>query len=133
MKQEDLNVLTETIEHSGEVAKLLINSEISLNDGDAENSQKYNKMAQQLFNTMKKDVILEIKEILEESCPDVLDYDYPNTLELAKFLVDACHNIARYIGVYNSDNNSAVKSVIAKKIVNDFNTAIEIFDSLFNN
>ena len=130
---EEITVLVEAIEHTSEVAKLFTTSEIALNDGDAEGSQKYTKMAQQLFDTMKKDIILEVKEVLGVTCPDVLDYDFQSILELVKFLSEASTNIARYLGIVLSNNSVSTKEILAKKIVNDYNTAIEIYDLLFNN
>ena len=47
MNNDLLKVLSETIEHGGQVCKLFVASEIALNDGDMELSIKYNEILKQ--------------------------------------------------------------------------------------
>ena len=133
MNNDLLKVLAETIEHSGQVCKLFVASEIALNDGDMDLSIKYNKEAQQLFSTMSKDVFVEIKEMLNIDTDEVLDYDYPSVLELARVTSDLNYNLARYIGLELDNQGDNVKEIVANKIITAINTSIEIYDMLFNN
>lgn len=133
MNNELLKILAETIEHSGQVCKLFVASEIALNDGDMELSIKYNKEAQQLFSTMSKDVFVEIEEELKVSTNEVLDYDYPSVLELSRMLSDLEYNLGRYIGLEIEGQGDSVKEIVATKIMTAINTCNEIYDMLFNN
>ena len=133
MNNDLLKVLAETIEHGGQVCKLFVASEIALNDGDMDLSIKYNKEAQQLFSSMSKDVFVEIKEMLNVSTDEVLDYDYPSVLELARVMSDMNYNLARYISLELDNQGDNVKEIVATKIMIDLNTSTEIFDMLFNN
>lgn len=133
MNNDLLKVLAETIEHSGQVCKLFVASEIALNDGDMDLSIKYNKEAQQLFSTMSKDVFVEIKEMLSVVTDEVLDYDYPSVLELARVTSDLNYNLARYIGLELDNQGDNVKEIVANKIIVAINTSTEIYDMLFNN
>ena len=133
MNNDLLKVLAETIEHSGQVCKLFVASEIALNDGDMDLSIKYNKEAQQLFSTMSKDVFVEIKEMLSVVTDEVLDYDYPSVLELARVTSDLNYNLAKYIGLELDNQGDSVKEIVANKIIVAINTSTEIYDMLFNN
>ena len=133
MNNDLLKVLSETIEHGGQVCKLFVASEIALNDGDMELSIKYNKDAQQLFSTMSKDVFVEIKEMLNVSTDEVLDYDYPSVLELARAVSDMNYNLARYISLELDNQGDNLKDIVAYKIMVAINTSNEIYDMLFNN
>jgi hypothetical protein len=133
MNLDIIKVLSETIEHSSQVCKLFVASEIALNDGDAGLSLKNNKEAQQLFSTMQKDVFVEIKELLNVETDNVLDYDYPSVLELSKALADLSFNLSRYISMEIDNQGDNVKDILAEKIMTDINTVNEIFDALFNN
>ena len=96
-------------------------------------SIKYNKEAQQLFSTMSKDVFVEIKEMLNIDTDEVLDYDYPSVLELARVTSDLNYNLARYIGLELDNQGDNVKEIVANKIMTAINTSTEIYDMLFNN
>lgn len=133
MNNELVKIMSETIEHSGQVCKLFVSSEIALNDGDTELSVKCNKDGQQLYSTMSKDVFVEIKDILNVSTDETLDYDYPSVLELSKVLSDLNYNLGRYIGLELNNQGDSVKDIVANKIMTDINTCNEIYDMLFNN
>lgn len=132
MNIELIKLFAETIEHSSQVCKLFVNSEIALNDGDTNLSVKFNKEAQQLFETMSKDVFVEVKDMLNVTTDDVLDYDYPSVLELSKVLCDLSYNLSRYINMDIENQNTAI-DIVSKKIIVDLNTACELYNMLFNN
>lgn len=133
MNTELIKILSETAEHSAEVCKLFICSEIALNDGDTELSLKRNKEAQQLFSTMVKDVFVETKEALNVNNDNVLGYDYPSVLELSKSLADLNFNLSRYISLEIDLQGDNIKDIVAEKIIIAINTSVEIYNMLFNN
>lgn len=130
---EEVKILSELIEHCGQVCKLFIDSEIALNDGDTQKSVKCNKEGQQLFSTMIKDIFVETKGLFLNKIDDVLDYDYPSVLELSKNLADLMFNAGRYITAVQENASGNTKEIISKKLITNINTSVEIYNCLFNN
>lgn len=130
---ELIKVLAELIEQSAQVCKLFVDSEVALNDGDTAKSVKCNKEGQQLFSTMTKDILEEVKSLLNVENNDTLDYDYPSVLELAKMLSELNYNAGRYINLVLENQGENAKEIVANKILTAINTSVEIYDCLFNN
>lgn len=124
--------LYEIIEHSGEAAKYLIDSEIALSDGDIAKTQNITKLAQQLIRSMKKDSFAETLEAVGES-GETLDYDYPNNLELTKCLCTICSSAGSLLSSLENGDDNAVIAVFKKKVASAICTAVEIFDALYEN
>ncbi len=133
MNENLYKTLSELIEHSSHASELLINGEIALNNGELELSQKCNIEAQQLINTMTKDVFVEITTLLNATNDKVEEYDIPNTLELAKSLTKLCHAAASYQTVVLDAQNSVILGIVANKILSAINTVVEIYNAIFNN
>lgn len=130
---EQIKILAELIEHGGQVCKLFIESEEALNDGDTQKSVKCNKEGQQLFSTMINDIFKDVKDMISIKSDDVLDYDYSSILCLSKNLSELLFNAGRYIAILIEDGGNTAKEIIEKKLLLNINTAVEIYNCLFNN
>lgn len=133
MNTELLSRLGELLEHSSHAAKLLVSSEIALNDGEITLTQKYNKEAQSLIEIMTKDIFLEIEEVLDSSSDQTNDYDLPNNLELIKQLADIAYNCGVMLGIVVEDTASLVRKTVEEKLLKSINTVVEIYNQLYNN
>ena len=124
-------ILYEVIEHSGEVARRFVDAEIALGDGDLSASQAATKQGQIVFKSVKKD---SFAEILEEIGGNVatLEYDYPNNMELIKALSIASSTAGSLLAALD-ESDAAVQNVLKKKLASAVNTAIEIYDVLYEN
>lgn len=124
---EELLELLEGVTHA---SNAFLKSEISLNDGEVEECQKFSKEGQTLVKSMIKDTFIEIKEnfsIIDESKNE---YSYPNNLELVKSLNEVSMNVALYFSSIDDEN---VNNIFKMKIIKAINTVIEIYKSLFEN
>lgn len=122
--------ILELLEGVSAANSAFIRSEIALNDGDIEASQKYSKEGQTLVKSMIKDTFQEVKEEFELDEEECNDYDYPNNLELIKALNDIAMNSALYLSSKDDEN---ISKIFKKKILQAINTAKEIFISLYEN
>lgn len=122
--------ILELLEGVSAANSAFIRSEIALNDGDIEASQKYSKEGQTLVKSMIKDTFQEVKEEFELDEEECNDYDYPNNLELIKALNDIAMNSALYLSSKDDEN---ISKIFKKKILQAINTAREIFISLYEN
>ncbi len=130
---EYLSKIGELIENCGQISKLLISSEIAINDGDLALSQKSMVEAQALIKVMLEDVFLEVKEEFNIDNKDVFDYDIPTTLELVKFFNDAVYNAGVLINLLIDKGGEEIIKSIQTKIVKDLNTIEEIATAIFFN
>lgn len=130
---EYLSKIGELIENCGQISKLLISSEIAINDGDLALSQKSMIEAQALIKVMLEDVFLEVKEEFNIDNKDVFDYDIPTTLELVKFFNDAVYNAGVLINLLIDKGGEEIIKSIQTKIVKDLNTIEEIATAIFFN
>ena len=133
MDTKKVKVLSELIEHSATVSKLLVTSEMALNNGDLNTSQKKNIEAQNLLKTMVKDIFAEAQDVLVVKLEGTDDYDIPCTMELIRILTMLSQNTANLIGILCDEEGGSVADIIAKKIVTNINTIIEIHNAIFNN
>ena len=133
MDTKKVKVLSELIEHSATVSKLLVTSEMALNDGDLNTSQKKNIEAQNLLKTMVKDIFAEAQDVLVVKSEGTDDYDIPCTMELIKMLTMLSQNTANLIGILCDGDGGGIADIIAKKIIININTIVEIHNSIFNN
>lgn len=126
---KNLELLSELLETSASACENFIISEIALNDGNVELSQKASRDGQQLLKTLIKDTFLEFKEEFDTVSTNCLDYDYPNNMELIKALNSITKNGGALLGC---DDEKIVK-IIAEKLQQSINTAVEIYINLFEN
>lgn len=133
MEEEKREVLIELLQNASHVAKLIISSEIAMNDGEIVSSQKYTKEAQSTLKTMVVDVFCEIEENFGVSYNESNDYDTASMLELAKALTAASYDASVLLGLEGEQKNDALEGVIKKQLSKDIATIIEIYNAIFNN
>ncbi len=126
---ENLDLLSELLETSATACEKFLKSEISLNDGEVELCQKYSKDGQQLIKTLINDTFEEFKEKFNIDLNDVLDYDYPNNMEL----VVALNSLSINVGALLSCEDEKIQAMYLEKLAKSINTIKEIYISLFEN
>lgn len=122
--------LFELLETATNACDNFIKSEIALNDGDVEASQKFSKNGQTLVKALIKDTFVEIAEDFDIAEDGVNDYDYPNVLELIKALNEISMFVASLL---SSSNDQMTMPIYKRKILKANNTVKEIFISLYEN
>ena len=121
--------ILELLEGVSSANNAFIKSEIALNNGEVEDSQKYSKEGQILLRSMISDTFDEIVEELEIQSNETLEYDYPCTLELIRALNTILMNVSMYLSSYDEN----ITEILSNKIITAINTAKEIFVSLYEN
>ena len=130
---EEIKKLGELIENCGHLSKLLLTSEIAMNDGELELSQKNMKEAQRLVKVMLDDVFNEVAEMFEIECNDVLDYDLPTTLEMVKAMNDATYNAGILINLILDKSSETIIESVKIKILKALNAIDEMAQAIFFN
>ncbi len=130
---EEIKKLGELIENCGHLSKLLLTSEIAMNDGELELSQKNMKEAQRLVKVMLDDVFNEVAEMFEIECNDVLDYDLPTTLEMIKAMNDATYNAGILINLILDKSSETIIESVKIKILKALNAIDEMAQAIFFN
>ena len=122
--------ILELLEGVSSANNAFIKSEIALNNGEVEDSQKYSKEGQILLKSMINDTFDEVVEELEIQSNETLEYDYPCTLELIRALNTILMNVSMYL---SSSDDKNITEILSNKIITAINTAKEIFVSLYEN
>lgn len=130
---ESFKCLGELIENSGHIAKILLAGEIAMNDGDVAQSQKCTIEAQNLLKVMLDDVFQEVIEDFGIECDEMVDYDLPTTLELARVLSEMNYNAGVLINLVLDKQSESIIESVQTKIVKDINTVKEIATVIFFN
>ena len=131
MKQKII-VLSELIEHSSEVNKLLISNAVDMEDGDLGQAQKHMKEASTLLSTMIKDIFVETREILSIQSDIEEDYDL-STLEISKLLSKVCYNAASLIDCYINEYSGSVQENIENKLLKCINATESLVNTILLN
>ena len=126
---KNLSLLSELLESSSTACELFIKSEIALNDGEIEICQKFSKEGQQLLKTLISDTFIEFNEFYGLDVQECLDYDYPNNMELIKFLTI----LSKFIGGLIGSNDEKIEIMYAKNVIKSINTVKEIYIALYEN
>ena len=122
--------ILELLEGVSSANNAFIKSEIALNNGEVEDSQKYSKEGQILLRSMINDTFDEVVEELEIQSNETLEYDYPCTMELIRALNTILMNASMYL---SSSEDKNITKILSLKIITAINTAKEIFVSLYEN
>lgn len=122
--------ILELLEGVSSANNAFIKSEIALNNGEVEDSQKYSKEGQILLRSMINDTFDEVVEELEIQSNETLEYDYPCTMELIRALNTILMNASMYL---SSSDDKNITEILSLKIITAINTAKEIFNSLYEN
>ena len=130
---EHFSLLTELVSHSAHVGKLLISSEIAMNDGNLQESMKYTKEAQGLLKTMKSDVFEEFNEAFNTQNANSYDYDIPTPLELSKCLCSLQFNCGSLMSLLSENKTGTLANNLTNKIASDIATILEIYTAIYDN
>lgn len=129
---KNIATLSELIEHSAEVTKLLISNGIDMENGDIASAQKNIKDATNLLSVMLKDIFVEVAAILNVNTDEEDDYDF-STLDLAKLLTSVIYNAGNLIGLYIENKKDAVTKTVETKLTKSINATRSLANTLFFN
>lgn len=129
---KNIATLSELIEHSAEVTKLLISNGIDMENGDIASAQKNIKDATNLLSVMLKDIFVEAAAILNVNTDEEDDYDF-STLDLAKLLTGVIYNAGNLIGLYVENKKDAVTKAVETKLTKSINATRSLANTLFFN
>ena len=130
--KQKIIILSELIEHSSEVNKLLISNAVDMEDGDLSQAQKHMKEASTLLSTMIKDIFVETREILSIQSDIEEDYDL-STLEISKLLSKVCYNAASLIDCYINEYSGSVQENIENKLLKCINATESLVNTILLN
>ena len=131
MNTQLLSKLGELVEHSGEASKLIITSEVALNDGELVQSQQNTKKAIDLLKTMCGDVFVEVLEEMEiEDDGQASDLD-PNALNLAYALSNVCYNAGVLFNMILQNEEERVVAISKTKLLHAITDAKSLFETLY--
>ena len=125
-----MDELIELLEASSNACNNFIKSEMALNDGDVEGSQKFSKAGQTLVRALINDTFKEIEEEIGDNDGLTNDYDYPNNFELLRSL----NEITMHVGsLLSAEDDEKIKKIVEKQLVHTINTVKEIYLALYEN
>lgn len=128
------DTLNELLQTSAHACKLLLSSEIAINDGEIADCQKYTKEAQDLVLFLTKDTFLEFEEKFETTdIKDISNYDIPSTLVLAKTLTNLQFNIGILLSFNDETQSGTLEKTTINNIQKDINTIKKLYNELYNN
>ncbi len=128
---ENIKVYAELIESANQCSKLLIQSQLSIENGDLALSQKQFLQVKDILNTLVNDTFNEIKELCHTPVVESDDYDI-SSLYLASLLNDSCHLAGVLISLENEEQTHSIKEAILTKLIKSLNACTELFFTLFN-
>ena len=129
--EEAVKIYGELLENASECSRLLILSQIALDDGDLALSQKYFLNVKDILNTLCNDTFNEVKELYNNQVLESADYDI-SSLNLACLLNDACKTASTLLIMELEDQNNPIKNAVLEKLIKILNACIELYETLFN-
>lgn len=127
----NIKTLCELTEGANECSKLLILSQLALDNGDLNNSQKYFLQTKDILKTLTSDTFNEIKELTNSNVLETVDYDI-SSLNLACLLNDGCYYASILIAMENEeDKNNLIKESVVTKLIKILNSCTELYNILF--
>lgn len=131
--EKQITHLAELISNCTHTAKLLIKSEMALNDGELETCQKYTADAASTMSVLVRDIFEEVIELFNLSVEDSADYDLPSSLELANQLNEVSYNAGVLTTMIIENQPDNIKKIVYKTLSKHLEAATEIYNALFNN
>ena len=129
--EEKIKIYLELIENTTEASKLLIASQVALDDGDLTLSQKYFLQVKDILNTLNGDTFDEVKELYSDPTDESEDYDI-SSLNLAQLLCVSAKTASTLLSIELDDQSNPTKSALENKLVKTLNACSELFGILFN-
>lgn len=133
MDEKKLKLLYEIIEHSSMLNKILISSEIAMNDGNLLETQKQTKTAQELLKTMTKDTLKEFFDVFNIETKETNSFDIPSNLAISQNISSLNYNIGICLGIALEKQSESIISKTLVKIAKDINTIVLLYNSLYAN
>ena len=131
--EKEILTLLELASSASHTAKLLIKSEMALNDGEVDTCQKLTSEAAATMGVLVKDMFEETVEMFNLSVEDCVDYDLPCALELANQLSEIAYNANTLSTMLMENQPDNIKKIVYKTLSKHMETATEIYNALFNN
>lgn len=125
-----MDELIELLEASSNACNNFIKSEMALNDGDVEKSQKYSRDGQVLVRALINDTFKEVGEECGENDGETNEYDYPNNFELIRALNELNMHVG---GLLSAEEDENIKKIVKKQLMHTINTVKEIYMALYEN
>lgn len=127
----ETKIYGELIENASHCTKLLILSQLAIDEGDLGLSQKYFLQVKDILNTLNKDTFLEVKELCSTEVTESDDYDI-SFLNLACLLSDATKTASTLLIMELEDQQNPIKNVMLIKLIKTLNACTELYETLFN-
>lgn len=120
----------ELIENLAECSKLLLKSQIAIDDGDIAQSQKLFLNVKDIMSTLVKDTFVEVYEMCGNNNEKV-DYDI-SSLNLAQLMCDGVKLATTLLDISLDGNTNPAKTALCEKLVSTLNSITELYEQLFN-
>ncbi len=131
MKSQNVKIYCELMENCNECARLLILSQLAIDDGDLPLSQKYFLQVKDILSTLVKDTFEEVKRLYNSNIFDNDDYDI-STLNLACILNKICKSASILVDMEYNNQSETIKNSILYQLIKTLNACIELYEALFN-
>lgn len=128
---EKNKILLEIIQNTGYISKLILSSEIAMNDGDIELCQKFTKEAQAMIKTCIEDNFDEYFNEFQNRCKDCNEYDLPTALELSRQIACLQYEIGNYLLLDCSSDS--LEDILEMKIAKCINAITQIYNEIYGN
>lgn len=133
MNEVYCKTIYELIQNLGYISKLILMSELAMNDGELQMSQKYTKELQSMLKTSINDVFEEFFELVRNKNNEINDYDLPSTLELAKQISNFQFDAGVMLLLLNDNYNDKVFNISESKLIKDLNSIKQIYQEIYGN
>lgn len=130
MNNENIKIYCELIENCNECVRLLILSQLAIDEGDLPLSQKYFLKVKDILESLTKDTFEEVKNLSKTKILDCDDYDI-SALNLAILLNNVCQSASILIGMESENQLDTIKESILQKLLKTLNSCIELYEALF--
>ncbi len=128
---EKQKILLELIQNTAYISKLILSSEIAMNDGDIETCQKNTKEAQAMLKTCINDNFKEFFTETQNTCNECNEYDMPTAIELSRQIACLGYEVSNYLLLECSNDN--LGNIVEMKIAKCINTIIQIYEEIYGN
>ena len=129
--EDSKKIYLELLENTAEASKLLVCSQLALDDGDLSLSQKHFLQAKDILATLTNDTFKEVAELANDPTDECEDYDI-SQLNLASLLMGACKIASTLLDIDINNPTNPTKDALLTKLVTLLNACTELYGILFN-
>lgn len=130
---EKCDTLFEILQGAAHANKLLISSELAINNGDIADCQKFSGEAQDLLKTLINDSFKEFFEKFSVPQTPVTTPDIPSNLEIAKTLSNLQFNLSIVLSFSEDTQPGTIYDSTLKEISKDINIITKLYSILYEN